>query len=237
MVMMVALIEACLVATAGAQVAGGGDPSVLSRESAANSAAGPSMATAATSATPVVAVPSSAGLDPYRTRPSVMMGLGQWIVFGGGNVAAQLKRGHFVFEYSHGQALDYSRVSFAQTAAENDAGVEVHSPWTTGGGFGYQITPKLHVLLEVKAHHYKVRDVVGGKSEYTTFTVGPGIFYDFYLTDHLFVQPNLRWWPTVASTYDRDIELMSADGSTYKHERHDLPPFMNVNLGWTFDAR
>jgi hypothetical protein len=171
-------------------------------------------------------------------RPSFMLGLMQWTLFGGGNVAAQLKIKRVVFEYSHGQALRYQRFSgFAQTSAENDAGVEVESPWTTGGGVGFQITPNLHLMIEAKAHHYLVRDRGGATAEYTTFTVGPGLFYDFYLSKHVFLQPNLRWWPTVASTYDREATLMSENGSEYRHKRHDLPPFVNVNLGWTFDGR
>lgn len=246
MIAMTVAVEACLMASAGAQPAPAEPAPVaateLAAEKVASAAAGPAAGTASRTASSMAAGAAPAGvapprLDPYRTRPSVMLGLGQWIVFGGGNVAAQLKRGRFVFEYSHGQALDFSRISFSQTAAENDAGVEVTAPWTTGGGFGYQITPKLHVLLEFKAHHYQVRDVAGGKTEYTTFTAGPGIFYDFYLTKNLFLQPNLRWWPTIASTYDREASLMAEDGGTYKHERHDLPPFVNMNLGWTFDAR
>lgn len=229
MIAMVLAVEACLVATAGAQAA--------ERAGAAVTGAAVTEApVVAPSEAPVVA-PAAPRLEPYRTRPSVMLGLGQWIAFGGGNVAAQVKRGRLVFEYSHGQALDFSRVRYAQTSAENDAGVEVTSPWTTGGGFGYQITPKLHLLVELKAHHYKVRDVAGGAVEYTTFTVGPGLFYDLYLTEHLFLQPNLRYWPTFASTYDGDAALMAKDGSTYRHERHDFLPFVNVNLGWTFDAR
>lgn len=234
MIAMTLAVEACLMAAAGAQPAPAEPTAAAATAITAEPAAGDASSPAAGAAPAEVAPPR---LDPYRTRPSVMLGLGQWIVFGGGNVAAQLKRGRFVFEYSHGQALDFSRISFSQTSAENDAGVEVTAPWTTGGGFGYQITPKLHVLLELKAHHYQVRDVAGGKTEYTTFTAGPGIFYDFYLTRNLFLQPNLRWWPTIASTYDREASLMAEDGGTYKHERHDLPPFVNMNLGWTFDAR
>src|SRR5262245_59980293 len=129
--------------------------------------------------------------DSYTTRPSVMAGLGQWIVFGGGNLAAQLKIDHFVFEYSHGQGLDLNRFGgFALKAAERDAGVSVFVPWTTGGGAGYQITPELHALIEVKAHRFEVRGFDRNlRIAYTTFSVGPGVFYDIYLYRGLFVQP------------------------------------------------
>ncbi|HWO09010.1 MAG TPA: hypothetical protein VNN80_06005 [Polyangiaceae bacterium] len=173
--------------------------------------------------------------DPYTLRPSVMLGLMQWVAFGGGNIAAQVKVGRWVFEYSHGQALQLDRAAaLALTQEERAAGVAVSMPWTTGGGIGFQITPQLHVLLEAKLHRYQVRDHVGGEIEYTSFTLGPGIFYDIYLYKGLFLQPNLRWWPTVASSYDAQSSLTATDGSTYHPERHDLMPFVNVNLGWTF---
>jgi hypothetical protein len=202
-------------------------------DAGAAGASTPALATGPTAAPPAPRVSTSR----YGLRPSFMLGLSQWTLFGGGNVAAQLKTGRLVFEYSHGQALHYNRVpKLTLTEAERDADVEVEMPWTTGGGVGYQITPHLHVLIEVKAHRYLLRDVARTTTEYTSLTVGPGLFYDIYLTKHLFLQPNLRWWPTLASSFDRDTALMAKDGTVYHPKRHDLPPFINVNLGWTFDA-
>jgi hypothetical protein len=174
--------------------------------------------------------------DPYSLRPSAMLGLGQWILFGGGNVATQLKVGRFVAEYSHGQALSLDRIpEIGLTKDERDAGVRGEMTWTTGGGIGVQITPYLHVLVEVKAHRYAFRGADANQAlDYTTFTVGPGVFYDLYLYKGLFLQPSFRWWPTVASTYDGNGELRRTDGTIYRHERHDLLPFVNVSLGWTF---
>ncbi len=179
--------------------------------------------------------PTAASPDPWTTRFSVMTGLGQWIVFGGGNIAAQLKVGRFAFEYSHGQALDYDRLGgFAQTPAERDAGVSVFSPWTTGGGVGFQVTPNFHLLVEVKAHRYEVTSASGTEQlRYTTFSIGPGAFYDVYLYKGLFVQPAARFWPNVGNTLEEGT-LTSADGTVYVHEPHELNFFVNVNLGYTF---
>lgn len=191
----------------------------------------------AAEATVASSASAASGSDPYTLRPSAMLGMTQWVLFGGGNIAAQVKFGHWVAEYSHGQALQFERLGgLGLTKDERDAGVSVHMPWTTGGGFGYQITPELHVMVELKLHRYEVEDDVGGELSYTTFTVGPGIFYDLYLYKGLFVQPNLRWWPTVASNFDTRRTLTADDGSAYRHERHDLFPFVNVNIGWTFDG-
>lgn len=167
-----------------------------------------------------------------------MLGLMQWTLFGGANIAAQLKVGRVAIEYSHGQALDFNRVeSITLTQDERDAKVQLSMPWTTGGGVGLQITPELHVLLEAKLHRYEVRGFDRNEStSYTSFTLGPGAFYDIYLVEGLFLQPSLRWWPTVASTYDDDATFAAPSGTRYRHERHDLLPFVNVSLGWTFGA-
>ncbi|MCE9580518.1 MAG: hypothetical protein K8W52_45785 [Deltaproteobacteria bacterium] len=171
----------------------------------------------------------------YPTRASVMMGLNQWVLFGGGNVAAQVAHGRWVVEYSHGQALDFGKIgAIALTSAERDAGVNVEQRWTTGGGFGFRITPNLHVLVELKLHHYEITGAdANQRAGYTSFTVGPGVFYDLYLYKGLFIQPSLRWWPTVASSYTATA-FTRDDGTVYQHARHELPPFVNVNVGYTF---
>jgi hypothetical protein len=167
-----------------------------------------------------------------------MAGLAQWTLFGGGNVAGQLKFGRAVVEYSHGQGLRLDQAAaFGLTKSERDAGVDLALVWTTGGGVGVQITPNLHVLVEVKAHRYEARGADANTLRYTTYTVGPGVFYDLYLYKGLFLQPSLRWWPTVASTYDGDRSLTGADGTSRRHARHDLMPFPNVSIGWTFAGK
>ena len=168
---------------------------------------------------------------------SVMAGMTQWTLFRGGNLALEYMHGPLVFEVSHGQGLDLNQVpGLALTQEEQDAGVHILVPWTTGGGVGYRITRNFHVLVEVKAHHYVVS--AGDRNDrlvHTTFSVGPGLFYTFHLYRGLFLEPNLRWWPNVASTLPGDHgRLRQLDGSSYEHAAHDFGLFANVNLGWTF---
>jgi hypothetical protein len=86
-----------------------------------------------------------------------MLGLTQWILFRGGNVAIEYKVGRLAFEYSHGQGLDLNQVpGLTLTRAERDAGAHLRVPWTTGFGVGYRVTEHLHVLLEGKAHRFEV---------------------------------------------------------------------------------
>jgi hypothetical protein len=168
---------------------------------------------------------------------SVMAGLSQWLLFRGGNLAVEYKTGRFAFELSHGQGLDLNQLGgFALSSAERDAETQVRVPWTTGFGLGYRITENLHVLVEFKAHHYEVRANEGASAvNYTTFSIGPGVFYSLYLTKHLFLEPNLRFWPNVASTLDDNrVQLQRCDGTSYEHQAHDFGFFGNVNLGYSF---
>jgi hypothetical protein len=167
---------------------------------------------------------------------SVMAGLQQWIVLRGGNIAAEYKTGRLAFEVSHGQGLDLNQLpSLALTASERDGGARILVPWTTGFGAGVRITDDLHVLIECKAHHL---EVAGGdptsRVTYTTFSVGPGVFYTFHLWRGLFIEPNVRWWPNVASTLSDGADLRRADGSTWHHAPHSFGLFANANLGWAF---
>lgn len=180
-----------------------------------------------------------AQLEPTSdTGFSAMLGLHQWLVLGGANVAAQYKTRHFVIEASHGQALHLNRASsLTLSSDERAAGVLVDMPWTTGGGVGVRITRNLHALVEVKIHRYEVFGADRNQSlSYLTFTVGPGLFYDIHLWRGLFVQPLVRWWPNVGDTLDRSTAsaFTRPDGTLYHPQAKTQGIFANVNLGWTF---
>jgi hypothetical protein len=176
---------------------------------------------------------SSFGYEPHV---SAMVGLTQWILFRGGNVALEYKTGRFAFEFSHGQGLDLNQLpGVALTADERAAGVHVYVPWTTGFGVGYRFTENLHVLVELKAHRYDVasRDR-SAEVDYTTFSIGPSVFYTVYLYKGLFLEPNVRFWPNVASTLPANrTSFLDTDGTVREHKAHDFGLFANMNLGWT----
>jgi len=165
-----------------------------------------------------------------------MVGLTQWLLFRGGNVALEYKTGRFAFEFFYGQGLDLNQMpSLALTSAERAVGAHVFVPWTTGFGVGYRFTENLHVLVELKAHRYNVtsRDR-NAEIDYTTFSVGPSVFYTVYLYKGLFFEPNVRFWPNVASTLPGGVAVWrDPDGTAQSHRAHDFGFFANVNLGWT----
>jgi hypothetical protein len=178
-----------------------------------------------------------AAATPSGTGASVMLGLQQWLLMGGGNVAVQYKTRRLVFEYSHGQALHLNFAGrLALTEEERAADVQIDMPWTTGGGVGVRLTRNLHALLEVKVHRYQVLGADRNQRlSYLTFTVGPGLFYEIHLWRGLFLQPCLRWWPTVADTLDDDAAAFKRpDGTSYSARPKSLGVFANVNLGWQF---
>ena len=181
---------------------------------------------------------SAANPNPgLEQKFSVMAGLSQWLLLRGGNLAVEFKTGRFAFEVSHGQGLDLNQLGgFALSSAERDDDTRVRVPWTTGFGVGYRITENLHLLVEFKAHHYEVRASQGASVvNYTTFSIGPGVFYSIYLSKHLFLQPNLRFWPNVASTLENGrTTLERCDGTSYEHQAHDFGFFGNVSLGYSF---
>jgi hypothetical protein len=186
---------------------------------------------------PAVSPPATPRHGDLENKFSAMAGLAQWTLLRGGNVALEYKVGRFAFEVSHGQGLDLNEAGgLFLTSAERDAGAQVRVPWTTGFGVGYRITENLHALVEFKAHHYEVssRDSAASAS-YTTFSIGPGVFYSFYLYKGLFLEPNIRFWPNVASTLSGNtVALRQPDGTTYDHHAHDFGLFANMNLGYTF---
>ncbi|HYM22465.1 MAG TPA: hypothetical protein VEU08_04640 [Vicinamibacterales bacterium] len=178
-----------------------------------------------------------ASADPWRPQFSVLAGLTQWVLFRGGNVAVEYKTGRLAFEYSHGQGLDLNQVPGVDlTSAEQDAGARVRVPWTTGFGAGVRVTEHLDVLVEAKAHRFEVtgRDR-NAQVAYTAFSVGPSVFYSIHLYKGMFLQPNVRFWPNVASTLPGNHALIrQPDGSFYDHQAHAFGLFANANLGWRF---
>jgi hypothetical protein len=185
-------------------------------------------------AEPKAAPVADGGPPEKRTGFAVMLGMGQWAL-GGGNVAVQYNIGPLALEYSHGQGVHLSEADFLRNRSEKDAGADVHETWTTGLGVGVLVLHDLRLLLELKANHYELE---GGdrnsRLSYTTFTIGPGVFYDIHLWNGLFIQPSVRWWPTVHSTMSDGAALRRADGTQVQITSHESGVFPNLDVGWEF---
>jgi hypothetical protein len=163
----------------------------------------------------------------------LLAGLNQPIVLRGGNIELNYLTQRWVFEYSHGFALNLSpNRDFTMTQAERDQKLDLYLPFSTGGGIGYRITPEFNVRAELKAHRYEVTR--GNESvSYTTFSVGIGAYYYWYPfgNRHFVVVPSLRFWPNVASTLGGNAHTW-LDGQS--HTVHEFTFFANVSLGYRF---
>lgn len=186
-------------------------------------------------AAPYTAVPSHEfQLAPrWHDTPqlSVHFGLLQPVLFEGFNAAMDLRWGPVVASYSHGQGLNYSaQDGLGLNSRDKAAGVELRSPWTTGGGVGVVLLDELYVMVDVKAHRYEAA-IGDDEAAYTTVSVGGELGYRLFAWRGLFVQPMLRFWPNVYTTLPSD-EVALGD---YTHEAKNLNLFMNVSLGWAFE--
>ena len=127
-----------------------------------------------------------------RGHVTLQAGLIQPALFRGGNVAASYKRGRLVADYSHGFNLDFNaNGDVGLRGDQRDQNLDIDVPWTTGFGVGYRITPRLDVRLEGKAHRYEIDPPADAPFAYTTFTVGPGVYYELPVWRRLTV--GKRW--------------------------------------------
>ena len=168
-----------------------------------------------------------------RPQLGINVGLVQPLLRGF-NVASDLRVGKFVFEYSHGMNLDYNALSAAMDPADRDVGLDLDSPWTTGGGVGYVLFDELHAMVEFKAHRYEVA-LGDARADYTTVSIGPALVWRYFLYRGFHANFYLRYWPNVWTSTDGDTVVLQDGATRHEHEVTDLGFFANISLGYAFD--
>jgi len=172
---------------------------------------------------------------PFQKTLAVMSGLSQPILFRGVNVEAEYLTRRLVFAWSHGAGLQIDRFSSGLEAADKTEKVGLRMPWTTGPSLGYRVTNRLNVTMDLKAHRVNTTMPGGSRSSYTVYTAGPAVSYLQPIAGKWFVQPMIRWWPTVnTSLANGEVALRRADGSTYLHKPLTLGIVPNVKIGYRF---
>jgi hypothetical protein len=195
-------------------------------------------ASAAVAQLPPVTFASDTGRD--RARDSVrhfaiMAGLSQPVLFRGGNIELEYRTRNFVLGWSHGAGLQIDRFEPGLSAADKAEQAKIRMPWTTGPHAGYRITGQLTVAVDFKAHRVNANLPGGSVTRYTVYTVGPALNYDQPLGRKWFIQPTLRWWPTVGTTLsDGKASLLRANGSAYAHTAISLGIVPNIKIGRSF---
>lgn len=179
---------------------------------------------------------------PYSNRFSVQTGLLQDLVVDGQNIVFVYTTKRLVFDYSHGNSLDFKGPSVSSDY--KDQKLVVHVPWSTGPSIGYRITPFFNVRAEFKAHRYEVNYETSGESivKYTSYTVGMGAFYEWYpfrkkqgWTQGILIEPVVRYWPTVSTTLaDNFAYTNRTTGRVESLPDYKLNFLANINIGYTF---
>lgn len=161
---------------------------------------------------------------------TILTGLIQPILLGGVNLAGTYFTDRISFEYSHGMFLTYP--AFMR---KDDNASRVFSPWSTGPGIGYRISSKYDIRAEAKAHRYLVDLVNNNHTEYTSFSLGIGVYSRQYLSKHILLEYSLRYWPNISSTLPNDTYTYSdGQGSTLEHKANQLGLIFTLSLGYTF---
>ena len=165
---------------------------------------------------------------------NLVFGLSQPLVTKGGNAEINFLTESFVFEYSHGFALNLSaNNSVAMTNIEKSQNLDIYVPYSTGGGVGYRFTKEFNVRLEMKQHQFNVTNSAGEYISYTTRDIGVGAYYFWqpFSNNNLLIVPSIRYWPTVYTTLKND-EYTFANGDV--HKAHSFGLFANISIGLSF---
>lgn len=167
----------------------------------------------------------------YNTpQLNVHFGLSQPLLFNAFNVAADLRLGRLVLEYSHGVGLDYNATPGVVERFFGNDRIDLDSPWTTGAGVGYILLDDLYLMLEAKVHRYDVA-LDGERASFTTASLGPALAYRLFLWKGLNMTAYARYWPNIwTSTGGQDIAIAQESLAPV-----NLGLFGNLSVGWSFD--
>ena len=88
-----------------------------------------------------------------ETRVNLLFGTNQ-LLLGGFNIEGNLFYKRLVFDYSHGVSLNIDNEFLDDT--NQNYGIDVHMPWTTGFGIGYRLNNWLNIRAEPKWHKFEL---------------------------------------------------------------------------------
>jgi hypothetical protein len=181
---------------------------------------------------------------PGSDRPDAELGfhygLAQPILTRGFNAAVDLRLGRLVVSYSHGQGLELSRVAGTLTEAEEDAGMRLVMPYSTGFGIGVTLIDQLYVMADFKLHRFEAH-AGAANVRYSTATIGAEVGWRYFVWRGFYVAPVVRYWPQVwDSAPAGGVMVPTAGGTPLRHTPvgqgiNGSGLFANVLVGWSFD--
>lgn len=189
-------------------------------------------------------------------KAAVLFGLTQPLVVSGFNIEANYIHNRLIFDYSHGVSLDFSGSLLPDYLQEQ--GVVVHMPFSTGFGVGYRFTEWLNLRVEPKWHRFEFYYEGEAQTEANriavdanNYSIGLGLYGFFQPFKRksnglkgITIAPSIRFWPTVASSFDDDR-------FSYENTRTDRtealqslaagigfsPLIVNISVGYAFDLK
>ena len=189
----------------------------------------------------------------YSNRFSLLFGLQQPLILGGGNVEINYFTKRMSFDYSHGFSLD-----LPVAGAFKDNRLALHLPYTTGFGVGYRFTSFFDVRFEPKLHSWEVyadgvdQSSANRISAFRTVTLGVGAYYrymPFRNSPSPFLQgittsSSIRYWQNVGSSQP-DNTFSCTNKATGKTEVLKVPNIgiantpliVNIAVGYTFGGK
>ena len=185
---------------------------------------------------PALAQPTASSRYP-DLQVAVHGGLLQPLLLNGFNAAVDVRIKRFIFSYSHGEGLDLTGVAGLPPEQE-ELGVRVRMPYTTGFGVGVSLIDELYVMADFKVHGFEV-DTGLDPARYTTITLGGEVGYRLFVWEGLFVSPVVRYWPNVWTSAPGGFALQTSAGS-FQHDPMSQGAgglFANVLIGWAFDMK
>ncbi len=187
---------------------------------------------------------------------AALFGLTQPLLVSGFNIEVNYIHNRFIFDYSHGASLDFSG-NLLPNYLQNQ-GVVVHMPFSTGFGIGYRFKEWLNVRLEPKWHkfefYYEGDEQVASNRiavDANNYSIGLGVygfFQPFKKKENalkgITIAPSVRFWPTVASSFDDNRFSYLNKNTETTEELKSLasgvafsPLIINVSLGYTFNLK
>lgn len=181
--------------------------------------------------------------EPAATNPGPDAELGfhygllQPLLTRGFNAAVDLRLGRLVLSYSHGQGLEISRAPGTLTAAEEDAGMRLVMPYSTGFGVGVTLVDELYAMIDFKLHRFEAH-AGSDLARYSTATIGAEVGWRFFVWKGLYVAPVVRYWPNVWDNAPAAGVTVKTMGGSLTHapaKQGVEGLFANVLVGWAFD--
>jgi hypothetical protein len=176
-------------------------------------------------------------VDPFQY--AVNFGLVQ-VTLGGFNISAELRYNRLWLAYQHGVGLTLNKASsvglskLAMSPEERNQNVHIYVPYSTGFGVGVFIFDELWTGIEFTQTSYEVNAPDGPTSKYQTDSVGLMLGYRYFLTDKIFFNGYLHYWPNVSSTLDGNKVTLQGSNGSVEHKAHEFGIYPNISIGFLF---